>query len=275
MIDLPAGPAWLFCPADRPERFAKAAAAADVVIIDLEDGVAPGARAEARLALSRVAHELDSGRTVIRISPVGTDDHRRDLETLLQLDFGLVMLAKTESADAVRSLAGLQVVALCETPRGIVSAAQIAAVENCAALVWGAEDLIAALGGLSSRDQAGMYRDVARHARSEVLLAAGSASTPALDAVYLDMNDSEGLRAEAVDAVASGFAAKLCIHPRQASVVREAFAPTTQQVAWASRILAAVTANEGQGVFSLDGQMIDEPLIRQARRVLSRYKPSE
>ncbi|GAA5190206.1 citrate (pro-3S)-lyase subunit beta [Rugosimonospora acidiphila] len=269
---LPDGPAWLFCPADRPERFDKAAAAADVVILDLEDGVAPGARPEARRALRHAAVRLDPARTVVRISPLGTPDHDADRAALRDLPLRTVMLAKTESAAQVATLSGLRVVALCETPAGVREAAAIAEVSD--ALMWGAEDLIAGLGGSSSRRPDGRYRDVARHARAVALIAAGAAGIPALDSVYLDLDDLDGLAAEATDAVESGFAAKVCVHPRQVPVVRRAFAPTAQQLEAARRIVEAAGSRPGVGVFALDGRMVDEPLIRQARRLLSRAASS-
>src|ERR1700712_5721649 len=105
------GPALLFCPADRPERFAKAAAAADAVILDLEDGVGPATKDDARRAL--VETPLDPARTIVRVNPAGTDDHARDLEALADTSYATVVLAKTETAAQVESLTGRQVVALC------------------------------------------------------------------------------------------------------------------------------------------------------------------
>lgn len=271
---LPPGPAWLFCPADRPERYTKAAAVADVVILDLEDGVAPEARRTAREALAERSEHLDPTRTVIRVNPSGTEDHGLDLELLEELPFQMVMLAKTEGPDQVAELRRrhLATVALCETPRGITSAQAIAAEEGCLAVMWGAEDLIAAIGGTSSREESGRYRQVATFARSQVLLAAASESTPALDAVYLDIPDLRGLAEECADAVASGFTAKVCIHPSQVQVVRDAFSPTSDQLAWAHRVISAHEASP-YGVFSFEGQMIDEPLLRQARRTIERVAP--
>src|SRR5918998_404733 len=107
------GPALLFCPADRPERYAKAAERADAVIIDLEDAVAPEAREAARAAL--VAHPLDPARTIVRVNAVGTPDFVRDKQALAATDYTIVMLAKTESAAQLAELGGFQVVALCET----------------------------------------------------------------------------------------------------------------------------------------------------------------
>jgi citrate lyase subunit beta/citryl-CoA lyase len=260
------GPAWLFCPADRPERFAKAAAVADVVILDLEDGVAAADRPAARQALQQTP--LDPARTVVRVSPAGTDEQARDLAALADTAYTTVMLAKTESAAQVAELAPRQVVALVETPRGAVSAAEIAAAAATAAMMWGAEDLVAAIGGGSSRRADGRYRDVARHVRSTVLLAASAFGRVALDAVYLDIGDLAGLKEEARDAAAVGFDATVCIHPSQVAVVRAAYRPAEDQVAWARRVLAA--ARTERGVFAFEGRMADAPVLRHAEAILRR-----
>jgi citrate lyase subunit beta/citryl-CoA lyase len=259
-----AGPGLLFCPADRPDRFAKAAVAADVVILDLEDGVAPADKAAARQNLRE--SRLDPDRTVIRLNPAGTDDHELDLAALADTGYGTVMLAKTEHATQVRRLAPLSVIALCESALGVLNSAEIAAEPATWALMWGAEDLIVSLAGRSSRHADGTYRDVARHARSRVLLAAGAHQRIAIDAVYLDLNDAEGLRAETQDAAASGFAAKACIHPRQLEIVRAGFAPSAGELEAADRVLAAAAG--AAGVFAFEGRMVDEPLLAQARRTV-------
>jgi citrate lyase subunit beta/citryl-CoA lyase len=134
--------------------------------------------------------------------------------------------------------------------------------------MWGAEDLIASLGGTSSRGEDGSYREVARFARSQVLLHAATHGKAAIDSVYLDIPDLEGLGAESRDAKASGFAAKASIHPNQMPVIRGAFAPTEAERERARRILEAAEANPG--VFAFEGQMVDEPLLRQARATLGK-----
>jgi citrate lyase subunit beta/citryl-CoA lyase len=260
------GPAWLFCPADRPERYGKAAAVADVVILDLEDGVAAADRPAAREALRSTS--LDPERTVVRVNPAGTEDQARDLEALAGTAYTTVMLAKTESADQVAALAPRKVVALIETPRGAVFCAQIAAAQECVAMMWGAEDLVAAMGGGSSRHADGRYRDVARHVRSSVLLAASTFGRAALDAVYLNIGDLDGLKAEALDGAAVGFAATVCIHPSQIAVVRDAYRPAPERVDWARRVLAA--AQTERGVFAFEGQMVDSPVLRHAEAILRR-----
>lgn len=272
MAPLP-GPALLFCPADRPDRYAKALAAADGVIIDLEDAVAADNRDAARAAL--VSTPVDPARVIVRVNAMDTADHAKDLAALRETPYRLIMLAKTETRAQLDALGESsdewRVIALCETARGVVNAAGIAAAANVVALMWGAEDLIASMRGRSSRFPGGRYRDVARHARSTVLLAAEAHGKAAIDAVYLDIPDTDGLAAEAEDAAASGFKVKACIHPTQAAVVRKAFQADEAQVAWARRVLAAVrdAGARDKGVLKVDGQMIDAPLIRQAESILA------
>jgi len=262
------GPALLFCPADRPDRYAKAAAAADGVILDLEDAVAPADKASARSALSSVV--LDPSRTIVRLNPAGTPDFAADLVALRGTPYRTVMLAKTASAAEVRELAEYDVVALVETAAGVVNAAAIAAVPNVVALMWGADDLVASLGGTSSRFPDGRYRDVAVHARSTVLVAAGAHGRAAIDAVHMDIGDVAGLRDEATDAAACGFTASACIHPSQVEVIRDAYRPAGATVAWARGVLAAASGQHG--VFRYEGRMVDGPILRHAEQILRRQE---
>ena len=259
------GPGWLFCPADRPERFGKAAAAADVVILDLEDGVAAKDRETARAAL--IETPLDPDRTVVRVNPATTDDHQADLEALAKTKYTTVMLAKTEDPQQIRDLAPLGVVVLIETPLGAVVVTELARIDNAFALMWGAEDLFAVTGGTANRWPDGSYRDVAEHVRSQTLLAAKAYGRMALDSVYLDIKDLDGLRAEADDAVAVGFDAKVAIHPTQVAVIRDAYAPTADQVKWANSVLE--TARGERGVFQFEGLMVDAPVLRRAERIVA------
>jgi citrate lyase subunit beta / citryl-CoA lyase len=260
------GPALLFCPADRPERYGKAAERADAVIIDLEDAVAPQDRVKARSAL--VQSRLDPARTIVRVNAVGTPDFALDLAALDDTLYRTVMVPKAERAEQAEALAAYEVVGLCETAAGVLGAASIAAAPNVVALMWGAEDLIASLGGSSSRFADGSYRSVARLARSQVLLAAGAHGKAAIDSVFLAIPDLAGLMTEAEDAVASGFAATACIHPSQVAVIRTAFTPTDAEVDYAWAILEASTSEHG--VFQYQGRMIDGPLLRHAEAVLRR-----
>lgn len=269
------GPALLFCPADRPERYQKAATRADAVILDLEDAVAPAHKQRARgailaqLGAAGDEPELDPSRTIIRVNPAGTGEFEKDLHCLAHTPYKTVMLAKAESAEQLEALARYQVIALCETATGVLNAPAIAAAPNVVALMWGAEDLLASLGGTSSRKDDGGYRAVALHARSSVLLAARAFGKEAVDAVYTNIPDLTGLAAEAADAVASGFGSKACIHPSQAAVVRGAFAPSEAEVSAAAALLQAAAA-AGQGVFQYKGQMVDGPILKHAEAIIRR-----
>ncbi len=264
-MTLVAATAWLFCPADRPERYAKAAAAADIAILDLEDGVAAKDRQAARQALVDTA--LDPDRTVVRINPTGTPDHELDLEALSRTAYTTVMLAKSETPEQVSALAPLNVVVLIETPLAALNVADLARVDNTYALMWGAEDLFAVLGGTANRYPDGSYREVARHVRSQTLLAAKAYGRLALDSVFLDIKNLDGLRAEVDDAVAVGFDGKVAIHPTQIPVIRAGYAPTDDETSWARRVLAA--AREQRGVFQFEGQMVDMPVLRRAERIVA------
>jgi len=270
------GPALLFCPADRGDRYAKALAAADTVILDLEDAVAPADKAAAREQLIASAGSLDESRVIVRVNPVDSEHHELDLAAVAQTPYRTLMLAKAETSAQLDALheAGYRIVALCETALGISRLPEIAAHPAVIALAWGALDLTASMGGKSSRrDPAdgvavGPYRDFARYARSRMLIEAKAAGKFAIDSVYIDIADTDGLRAEVADANASGFDASLCIHPSQTAVIRDGFAATPEEVAWAERVLAE--AEVQPGVFKFEGQMIDEPVLRQARAMLER-----
>lgn len=260
------GPAILFCPADRPERYAKALAAADAVILDLEDAVAPSDKAAARASLA--AADVDVDRVIVRVNPSSTPELADDLDALRGTAFRRLMLAKAEDPADLDALEGYRVIALCETPLGVENAAALARHPLVDGLMWGAEDLVAGIGGRSSRFDDGLYRDVARYARSRVLIAAAAAGIDAIDAVHLDIADTVGLEDEARDAAASGFAATACIHPSQVEVIRRAYAATPEEREWAEAVLDEATRQPG--VFRFRERMIDEPVLRQARRALGR-----
>lgn len=269
------GPALLFCPADRPERYRKAAQRSDAVILDLEDAVAPADKKRARGAIlaqlgsTGVVPELEPSRTIVRVNPAGSEEFEKDLHCLKHTPYRTVMLAKAEDPAQLSRLDGYKVIALCETAAGVLNATAIAAAPNVVALMWGAEDLLASLGGTSSRNASGGYRDVALHARSTVLLAARANGKEAVDSVYLDIPDLTGLALEAGDAAASGFGSKACIHPTQVAVVRAAFAPSEAEVSAAIELLHAARA-AGSAVFRYQGMMVDGPVLRHAEATLRR-----
>lgn len=261
-------PAWLFVPGDRPDRFQKAAERSDIVILDLEDAVNDADKAEAREAV--VDYPLDPSRTVVRVNPRDSDHLGEDLRMLERTDYTTVMLPKAESASDLTVFGGLEVIALIETALGAINAAEIAAAPNVHGLMWGSEDLIADLGGGSSRRADGTWRDVVSHVRSSTLLAARAHGKHALDSIWADIPDLDGLREEAEDACESGFSGKVSIHPNHVPVVREAFRPSDEQLEWARAVLDL--ARTEKGAFAYEGKMIDAPLLKHAELIVARAR---
>jgi len=256
----------LFVPGDRPERFTKAVAAADVAILDLEDAVAPARRPAAREA---VAAALAAGTTAwVRINPIGGDDADADLRALAAVPPAAVMLAKTGAAhdlEIVRArLPHTPVYALIETIAGIVELDAIAAARGLAGLAFGAYDLCAELG-------ARVTPEVLTPWRARIVLAARRFGRAALDAPFAALGDADGLAADARRAADFGFTGKLAIHPAQVAVIRAAFAPTEAEIARAR----AIVAGFGSGVGVIDGTMIDAPLLALARQTLARIPKGE
>jgi citrate lyase subunit beta/citryl-CoA lyase len=267
----------LFSPGDRPDLLRKAPdAGADVVVFDLEDAVVPGRKDEAREAVATVVDETDADCEVcVRVNPLGSGG-RADLDALAAAPDS-VMLPKVDGAGDVRALAdalvehGLDrpVLALLETPGGVLDAPAVAGVEATDAVLLGAEDLSAAAGFSRTADGTEIL-----YARERVVLAAARAGVDAIDTLYTDFEDTEGLAEDARFARELGFDGKMAIHPAQVSVVNDAFTPDPERVDWAERVLAArdEAEREGRGVFAVDGEMIDAPLVAQAETILERAR---
>jgi citrate lyase subunit beta/citryl-CoA lyase len=266
-VTAPFGPSLLFCPGDRPDRFQKAAQRSDTVILDLEDAVAPDAKATAREAVSAALPQLPPD-TFVRINAADTEWFADDVAMLRAAGHAWVMLPKATSPGDLDALDGFRVLPICETAAGVLDAPAIAGHPACAAIMWGGDDLIADLGGRRSRDAQGRYYPVVEHARLTVLLAAAATGKSAVDSVHIDIDDIAGLERESIEAVDLGFTAKTCIHPSHVPVIQQAFRPTDEMLAWARDVLAA--ARSERGVFRHQGRMIDEPLLRQARATLAR-----
>ena len=280
------------------------ATGADVVVFDLEDAVAPARKDEARDAVVAVltddAFDPDC-EVVVRVNPVADEDGGdgapaddaagpadapataaadvNALEPVLgdgRLD--AFMLPKCASGDDVRSFDYLfpretpPVLALVESAAGVLHAESVATADATDALVFGAEDLSADVG--ATRTDAGTE---VLYAREHVVLAAATASVDAIDTVYTDFSDAEGLREETAFAIQLGYDGKLAIHPSQVDPINEAFTPDADDVEWAERVLEAKREAdaEGRGVFQVDGEMIDAPLIAQAERILDRADAAE
>ena len=269
---------WLFTPATRPDRFAKAAASgADVSIVDLEDSVSPGDKAEARrTALAHLAEAAPgSFARALRINALVTRAGLADLQALLESEAcpDYLILSKTESAAHLqildRLLAGTKrkigLVGLIESAKGVAAAEEIAAsTPRLKALLFGAADMSADLG-------AGTAWTPLVYARGRLVAACALTGVLAIDSPFFDMNNHQGLTQETTQAVALGFAGKAAIHPAQIGAINAALTPSAEAVEKARAILA----ENVKGVGTVDGQMIDEAIARKARRTLAAAGPRD
>lgn len=266
MTDWMAGPAVLFCPADKPVLIGKALARADVVVVDLEDAVDAGSKTSAREGLR--ALELDWRRALIRVNGPRTPYFAEDLATAATLGVGAVIVPMAEDPEDLARAGETPVIPLIETARGWEAASALAVHEGSVGVMWGSEDLAHSLGSRVSRRE-DRLTPVMQAARADVLRAAALAGVPAIDAVLPGFGEAveQALRAESIDAADMGFAAKGCIHPSQVRVIRDAFAPSDDEIAWASS-LVGLSATQG-GAFAFDGALVDEPILRRARSILA------
>ena len=260
------GPALLFCPGDRPDRFDKAAAAADVVVLDLEDAVAPEAKHQALAEVIAAARRLGPARTIVRINGAGTPWHDDDVSALAALPDTVVMLPMAADAAQIEELAPHPVIALCETAAGVLAAERLARASGCIGLMWGSEDLVADLGGRPGRTRSGDYPPALEAARIRILYAARAAGVLPIDTPLVNIADLDLLRADSGVAAAAGFAAKACVHPSQVSVVRDAFQPSPDEVQWALAVTSA--AATAPAVFRFGGRMVDAPVLAHAAEII-------
>jgi citrate lyase subunit beta/citryl-CoA lyase len=262
----------LFVPGTRPDRFAKAlAAGADAVILDLEDAVAPDRKGEARATVAEflAARPASASLVFVRVNAPGSPWIDADVAEVGRVG-GLhgVVLPKVESPRHVEAVARAvpphRVVPLLESARGILQAASIAAADaDVPALLFGAEDLTAALGIPRTIEGEELL-----FARSQVVLAAASTGAEPIDAVFTDLTDATALRVDALHARALGFRGKMAIHPAQVPVINDVFSPSAEEVDRARRLVATFEAARGEGVIRVNDQMIEAPVVARARRVL-------
>lgn len=263
---------YLFVPADRPDRFAKAVASgADAVIIDLEDAVAPASKPAARdtvcdwLASSPVQHHPE---VWVRVNGCGTPWHASDMAMVEEAPVAGIVLPKTESESELdeicsRLASGQLVLPLIETARGIARAREIARGPRVQRLLFGSVDLQLDLGIQCDRAE----KELGPH-RAETVLASRLAGLPQpVDGVHVAIEDRENLHAMVEAARRMGFGGKMCVHPRQVAIVNHGFTPKQSEIEWARRVLDAVSASAG-GAVAVDGKMIDAPVIAVAQRVL-------
>lgn len=278
----------LFVPGDDERKIAKGlGSAADALILDLEDAVAPARKGTAREICAKALQSSNvTKKLFVRVNALDTGQTLADLAAVVRgRPYGIV-LPKCRGGDDAR-LVGQYLSAL-EAREGIESGATrilplatengasmfglgtYAGVERLCGIFWGGEDLAADLGAVANRDTHGRYTTPYELARSLTLFAAAAAGVIAVDAVYTNFRDLEGLKAEAAEALRDGFSAKAAIHPDQVEPINAAFTPSAADVAWAKRVLAAFDESPGAGVASLDGKMLDRPHYRAAQRVLAR-----
>ncbi len=272
----------LFSPGDEPSLMRKAPkSGADTIVFDLEDAVSPNRKATAREAVNEVLTDppFDPDCEVcVRVNP-DPETARADIEGVTdgmpRLD--AVMLPKVESAADVETLSepiaacgyDLPLIVLCESAQGVLSAEAIAKSKSVEAIAFGAEDLAADIG--ATRTEEGIE---VSHARQHIVLAAGAAGVEAIDTLVTDFGATERLTKEAEFARQLGYDGKIAIHPAQVDVINRAFTPDAEDVEWAQKVVAAADDAEAseRGVFSVDGEMIDAPLIERAEGILERYR---
>lgn len=267
----------LFVPGDDARKIAKAAASgADCVVLDLEDGVAAGRKEAARETIVSCLESLDFGRSerLVRINPAASGLQAADLDAALEANPDGWVIPKVESAQQVKEVArrvgSLPLLALIESARGVMNLADIAAAHpGLEALLFGAEDLAGDMGATRTREGC-----EAAWARGAVVMAAVANSLQAIDTVFVDLQDLEGLAKEARKACGMGYAGKMAIHPKQLPAIHEAFTPSDEEIERARRLVEVHAAHQagGEGVFAHEGKMVDWPMIRAAQRLLSRAR---
>ncbi len=282
----------LFVPGDNVKKLEKAmASGADVVIIDLEDSVAAGAKPAARRIaaehLGNAIGKTERPRFYVRINDLASGEAKADLDAVMPHGPDGIVLPKAIGGRDVAQLGAR--LAVCEAEYGLVdgvtrilaiateTAASIFALGTFAiarsrlsGLAWGAEDLAAELGVESNREENGEHTGPFRLVRNLALFAASAAEVAAIDGIFADYRDGEGLKKESRIACRDGFYGKLAIHPAQVPVINEAFTPLPQDIARARAIVAAFAAVPDCGVLAFEGRMIDRPHLKQAERLLKR-----
>jgi len=279
----------LFVPADSPRKLAKALGSrADALILDLEDAVAPPQKPAARAAAAAFIAEHASrltARLFVRINPLDSGLALDDLATVVVPGLAGIMLPKTCSAadvlrlghylDALEARAGMIAGSVCIVPVATETAQAMLTMQSyqpgiarLAAMTWGAEDLSAAIGAISNREEDGSLSPLYALANAMCLCAAAAAGVPAIDTLYADFRDTPGLEASCRQARRRGFRGAIAIHPDQVDVINAAFSPTEAEQASARRVVDAFAAQPAAGAVSIDGVMYDMPHLKQARRTL-------
>ena len=275
----------LFVPADSEKKLAKSKSSpADALILDLEDSVAAENRPKARDMVREFLKDAHKQAIWVRINPLGSDDFIRDVEAVTASNPAGFVVPKPDGPQALNVIdahlitretaagmphgsIGLLPVAT-ETPMAALSLQDYRSPPpRLAAMTWGAEDLSAALGAATNRDENGEFLLTYKIVRSLCLIAAKAADVPAIETLHADFRDVKGLERAARAAQREGFAGMLAIHPDQVAVINAAFTPSASDIEHARRVVAAFAS--GAGVASLDGRMLDQPHLKQAKNILA------
>ena len=280
--------ALLYMPGDDRRKIEKSTTlGVDSICMDLEDGTAINKKVEARSVIAKAMKELDFGTSerCIRINSIGSGFEKDDLASALETKPDSIVVPKVETAEQVKwvseqiesfelsnklSIGSIRLLIGLETAKGIMNLKEIAeADKRLEAMIFGGEDYAASIGAVRTKSATELL-----YARQAVVTACAANDLQALDIVFIDFKDTEGMRAEAQEGAGFGFSGKQVIHPNQVPVTQEAFTPSDDAVEYAKRVVETFEASqkEGKGAYALDGKMIDMPLLRNAQKVLDRAK---
>lgn len=284
---------YLFAPADSPKKMEKAfSSGADAVILDLEDSVAEAAKADARLTVAEfIAAKAQAGGVElwVRINPLATEHARADVAAVVAAGPAGIVLPKPDSANDARMLAAMlrdeekragltdgaiRILPIAtETPKSVFNLHTYAEdVERLAGLTWGAEDLSSAIGAVSARDDEGDLTAPYQVARALCLAGAAAAEVPAIETVYPDFRNLDGLSGYVARGRRDGFVGMMAIHPAQVEVINAGFTPTAEEIEFARKVVELFAANPDAATLGLDGKMLDRPHLVQAQRLLDRVR---
>ncbi len=280
--------ALLYMPGDDRRKIEKSTTlGVDCICMDMEDGVAISRKAEARAVIAQAMKDFDFGDSerCIRINSIGSGLESFDLAAALATDPDTIVVPKIESAEQVkwasehiqtyetssnRDIGSVRLLVGVETAKGILNLREIAAADQrLEAIIFGAEDYAASIGAKRTKEATEVL-----YARQAVVTACAANDLQALDMVFIDFRDADGLRLESEQGAGFGFSGKQIVHPNQVSVVQEAFTPSDEAIEYAKRIVESFESSqrEGKGAYALDGKMIDMPLLKNAQKVLDRAK---
>jgi citrate lyase subunit beta/citryl-CoA lyase len=278
----------LFVPADSEKKLAKSQTSpADALILDLEDSVAAANRPKARGLVKEFLKDRHRQSIWVRINPLGSEDFIRDVESVVASKPAGLVIPKPDGPQTLREIdnhistreakAGVAhgsiklLPVATETPEAVLTLGEYRnPPPRLAAMSWGAEDLSAALGAATNRDENGEFLFVHKMVRAMVLIAAKAAGVDAIETLHADFRDTKGLARVARAAQREGFSGMLAIHPDQVETINAAFTPSDADVEHAKRVIAAFAS--GAGVASLDGKMLDQPHLKQAKHVLTLHE---